>query len=407
MGLNLLIISQYFYPENFRINDLVQGLVARGHKVTVLTGQPNYPSGNFTEGYGWIGPKQEKLFGAEIIRVPLIPRGNGSALRLIVNYLSFVIFACFAVLFRLKGKFDAIFVFQTSPVTVGIPAILARKKFQAPIFFWVLDLWPQSLLAASSLRSTFVLNLVDKMVVWIHSHCFKILVSSKSFVDEISKHGKKVEEIKYFPNWVEPEYLSDSINYNFNKEYKSDFTIVFAGNIGVAQDFDSLLAAMKQVSILNPQVKWKIAGSGRMLADVRREIRILNLEACVTFLGQLSPNDAMNLLKSADALLVSLKADPVFDLTVPGKVQSYLAAGRPILAMLNGEGAQIINDAHAGFVTEAGNVDGFVNNILKLATLSFDEREQLGNNGREFAERHFNREILFEQLDEWLHEAVI
>ena len=290
---------------------------------------------------------------------------------------------------------------------MGIPAILARKKFKAPIFFWVLDLWPQSLLAASSLRSPAILKLVDQMVVWIYSHCFKILVSSKSFVDDICKHGKKVEEIKYFPNWVEPQYLSDSINYNFNKEYKSDFTIVFAGNIGVAQDFDSLLAAMKQVSLLNSHVKWKIAGSGRMLADVKREIQILNLEACVTFLGQLSPNDAMNLLKSADALLVSLKADPVFDLTVPGKVQSYLAAGRPILAMLNGEGAQIINDAHAGFVTEAGNVDGLVNNILKLATLSFDEREQLGNNGREFAERHFNREILFEQLDEWLHEAVI
>ena len=160
--MRLLVVSQYFSPENFRINDLVAGLMARGHQVTVLTGQPNYPQGRFFAGYGWLGPRHETLFGAEVVRVPLIPRGTGGGLRLMLNYLSFVVTGIWGALFRLRGGFDAIFVFEVSPVTVGIPAIVASRRFRAPVLFWVLDLWPESLEATGAVRHRGVLALVER-----------------------------------------------------------------------------------------------------------------------------------------------------------------------------------------------------------------------------------------------------
>ncbi len=418
--MKILVISQYFYPENFRINDLVCGLIERGHEVTVLTGQPNYPQGNFVSGYGWFGPRREQVFNAKIIRVPLVARGNGSALRLVLNYLSFAFFACLGVLFQLRGSFDVIFVFEISPITVGFPAILARRKFNAPILFWVLDLWPDSLKAVNALQSPALLRVLDKMVSWIYARCARILVSSKAFTSDIVAHGKPVRDVHYFPNWIEPEYVNQgdvkSPLANTLKGTrggrgifslsKSEFRIVYAGNIGEAQGFSSILEAIKKVASIFPEVRWMIAGNGRMLDWVRQEIDNCGFNNCVTFLGQLASEKMPSLLATADALLLSLKPDPVFDKTVPGKAQSYLAAGRPILAMIDGEGANIIEESKAGFVGPAGNSHALVQNIKKLIELSEKEQEQLGDNGREYARKHFEREQLFDRLEGWMHDVV-
>jgi colanic acid biosynthesis glycosyl transferase WcaI len=406
--LKILVVSQYFYPENFRINDLVCGLIERGHEVTVLTGQPNYPQGKFVSGYGWFGPRREQIFKADAIRVPLIARGNGGTLRLVLNYLSFAFFACFAVLFRLKGSFDLIFVFQVSPVTVGIPALLAQKKLKVPILFWVLDLWPDSLKAVNALQSPIWLRILGKMVSWIYASCKRVLISSEGFFGDIVKHGKQAKDVHYFPNWVESEYESREGSIA-NKDTCSEqkyFHIVYAGNIGAAQGFPSVLESIKQAAQILPEVKWIIAGNGRMLDWLCQEVDACRLNHCVTFLGQLPSEEMPSLFASADALLVSLTPDPVFDKTVPGKVQSYMAAGKPILAMIDGEGAQLIKKSCSGFVAPANDSDALVQNIKKLVKLSAKERELLGNNGRLYAKKHFERELLLSRLEGWMFEVV-
>ena len=201
--MKLLVVSQYFWPENFRINDLVADMVGRGNEVTVLTGQPNYPSGRFFPGYGWTRRSTESYQGARVVRVPLVPRGSAGAIRLALNYVSFAVFGALGVWMRLLGKFDAVFVFEVSPVTVGIPAIVASRRFRAPILFWVLDLWPESLAAAGGVQSPRLLRAVDHLVRWIYRNCARVLVQSRAFIPEIARYGVPLSNIVYFPGWGE------------------------------------------------------------------------------------------------------------------------------------------------------------------------------------------------------------
>lgn len=404
MSVRLLVVTQYFWPENFRINELVAGLVRRGHAVTVLTGLPNYPSGRFFEGYSWRGPWRDDYAGATVVRVPLLPRGGGGAMRLFLNYVSFVLSGIWGALFRLRGSFDAIFVFETSPITVGIPAAVARRRFRAPVLFWVLDLWPDSLAATGAVRSRTLLAAVDRLVRWIYARCERVLVQSRAFVPEIVRHGVPPPRVLYFPNWVETEYQAVDIGSTDRPPLPAGFRVMYAGNIGAAQDFPAILAAAETLKA-RADVYWLIVGDGRMGEWVRKEVRERGLESQVHFLGQ-QPSETMPyLFAAADALLVSLKREPIFALTIPGKLQSYLAGGRPILAMLDGEGARVVKEAGAGLVCPAGDAKALAAHVERMAALSRVEREQFGVNGRRYAETHFGRQRLFDQLEEWMNEA--
>ncbi len=404
--MRLLIVSQYFWPENFRVNELVAGLVSRGHAVTVLTGLPNYPSGRLYQGYGLRGPWREEYAGATVVRVPLLPRAAGGAIRLIFNYLSFVIFGIWGALFRLRGPFDAIVVFETSPITVGIPAAFAGWRFRAPILFWVLDLWPDSLAATGAVRSPMALAAVSRLVRWIYHRCARILVQSRAFIPEVERHGVTRSRILYFPNWVEAEYQAADVKPPAGLPVlPAGFRVMYAGNIGAAQDFPAILSAAEALKE-RADVHWLIVGDGRMAEWARKEVGARKLENQVHFLGQQPPEIMPYLLGIADALLVSLKCEPIFALTVPGKLQSYLACGRPILAMLDGEGARIVGEAEAGLVSQAGDAMSLAVNIKRMAAMSPEGRERLGGNGRRYAENHFNRERLFDHLEKWINEVV-
>lgn len=404
--MRLLVLSQYFSPENFRINDLVSGLLARGHAVTVLTGQPNYPGGVFFKGYGWRGPRSETLDGAHVVRVPLIARGNGGAVRLVMNYLSFALFASLEARFHLRGTFDAIFVFEPSPITVGIPAAVARRRFNAPILFWVLDLWPDSLVAAGMVRSSVLLRSVRCLVRWVYRRCARVLVQSRAFVEDVVSHGTPVKRVRYFPNWIEPEYACSASWENGISALPQGFRIVYAGNIGVAQGFPELISAAERLATSCPDVRWIIAGDGRMAAWLRDEVMRRGLSERVIFLGQ-QPSAAMPaLFAAADALLVSLKPAPVFARTIPGKVQSYLSAGKPVLAMLDGEGARVVAEARGGLCCAAGDVDGLVSHVQALVAMPPAERAEMGMRGRAYALAEFGREALFDRLETWMAEAV-
>lgn len=403
--MKLLIVSQYFWPENFRINDLAEAFKTRGHDVTVLTGIPNYPAGQFFEGYGLFRRTRETWRGVEIVRSPLWGRGRGGGIRLGLNYLSFAWFASIVACFRLRGPFDAVFVFEVSPITVGIPAIVASRRFNAPILFWVLDLWPESLTAAGGVRSPRVLRSVDRLVKWIYRNCSRVLVQSRAFVPEIARHGVPDSRILYFPSWGESLFQPlQQADISLLPPLPEGFKVLFAGNIGEAQD---LPAVLKAAELLRDRtdIQWLIVGDGRMAAWAKEEVQRRGLSQ-VHFLGR-HPLEAMpHFYAAADALLLPLKREPIFALTIPGKLQSYLACARPILAMLDGEGARIVQESGAGLACAAGDAEGLASRVLELAAMPDAERRAMGQNGRQYYEMNFDRTRLFDQLETWLENAI-
>jgi glycosyltransferase involved in cell wall biosynthesis len=400
--MNLLVVSQYFWPENFRVNDLVAEFVKRGHQVTVLTGKPNYPAGKIFPEFIAAPENFSAYNGANIIRVPLITRGKGG-LRLMLNYLSFALSATLFGLWWLRNqRFDAIFAFEPSPITVALPAVALRTQKQVPFTFWVLDLWPETLQALGVVRSKWLLGAVGKLVSFIYKRCDLILAQSKSFIPNIRHYAGSASRIEYFPSWSEQLFnTSDTVPAPELTSDTNTFNIMFAGNIGDAQDFPAILSAAEQLKE-HKHIRWLIVGDGRMSQWVANEIRDRNLQDQVLLLGRHPVERMPSFFKHAHALLVTLKNEPVFSLTIPGKLQAYLAAGLPILAMLNGEGATLIQQANAGLACPAGNYQALAAAVLKLSEMSPTEREQMGKNGLKFSETEFNRDHLISQLEHWL-----
>lgn len=400
--MRLLVVTQYFWPENFRINDLVSELAKRGHQVTVLTGQPNYPDGKIFPEFLANKEAFASYEGIEVIRAPLISRGKGG-LRLVLNYFSFALNATILGLWRLRHKeFDAIFAFEPSPITVALPAIALRTQKRTPFTFWVQDLWPETLEAVGIIRSKKILNIIGKLVSFIYNHCDLILAQSKSFIEKIKPYSHHNQNIEYFPNWSEQINKIHNIAPASEIIPKADtFNIMFAGNIGDAQDFPAILAA---ANILKNQkhIRWLIVGDGRLAHWVTNEIKCLGLQDQVLMLGR-HPSERMpSFFKHADALLVTLKDETIFSMTIPSKLQAYLAAGIPILAMLNGEGAAVVKQADAGLTCPAGNYQELAAAVLQLSEMSPEKREQMGINGIMLSNTEFNRDKLINQLEHWL-----
>ena len=405
--MKVLVISQYFWPEAFRINDLVQGLTERGHGVTVLTGKPNYPDGSFFPGYGFLRPVREEYRGAEVLRVPLVPRGSGRAAALGINYLSFVLFAGLFGPLLCRGSYNLVFVFEPSPITVGLPAVIMKKIKGAPLMFWVQDLWPESLSATGAVRSERALGWVSKMVRYIYRGCDRVLVQSKGFVARVEAQGARSDEIFYFPNWAESFYEPTEPEEGApeRREMPRGFRVVFAGNIGAAQSFETILGAAERLKD-HSGIHWVVFGDGRRRKWVESRVRELGLESKVHLLGRRPVESMSRYYALADALLVSLRREPIFSLTIPGKVQSYLASGRPIIAALDGEGAQVIREAEAGLTAPAEDADALAEAVLRLYEMSPEEREAMGRRGRTYFEEHFERDKLLDRLEGWMEELI-
>lgn len=404
--MRILVISQYFWPENFRVNDLVKEWVKRGHKVTVLTGVPNYPAGKVFEDY-LAQPSDFAIYeGAEVVRVPMLPRGNG-AMPLMLNYLSFALCGVVVGPWRLRGKLaDVIFVFEPSPVTVGLPAVFLGNIKKAPIVFWALDLWPETLTAIGVVRSPLMLGLVGSLVRYIYNRCTLVLGQSRGFLGSIARYCDDKAKIRYFPSWAEDVFKDDSVNPAPEvPKWEDGFTVLFAGNIGEAQDMAAVLDAAARLKKFT-NIRWVIVGDGRKFDWLQAQVLRLGLNKQVLLPGRFPVERMPSFYVHADALLVSLKRDPVFSMTIPGKVQSYLMAGIPLLGMLDGEGATVIRDAQAGLTCEAGDSCGLAKAVLDLVSMSNVERKQMGLNGRVYAQREFGRNQLMDRLLELLAEAV-
>lgn len=404
--MNILVLTQYFWPENFRINDLVAGLVDRGHRITVLTGRPNYPTGKLFPGYGLLRPWSERYAGARVRRVPLVPRGPGGGRRLFVNYISFAVSAAVLGPMTVSRDIDAILVFEPSPITVGIPALVLKKITGAPLLFWLQDLWPESLSATGAVRSPAALKMVAQMVRRLYKRCDRILIQSRAFDAPVRRLGGRPAQIEYFPNSAEALYrpvevASDAPERRLMPE---GFCLTFAGNIGAAQDFDTIIGAACRLAGY-PDIHFVIIGDGRMAERVGRAVDAHGLQRTVHLLGR-HPAERMPVFFAlSDALLVTLRRDPIFALTIPSKVQSYMACARPVVAALDGEGAKIIESAGAGMVCPSQDPARLADAVRTMALLPARARREMGRNGRRYFEAEFERETLMDRLEGWLQEV--
>lgn len=405
--MKVLVVSQYFWPEVFRVNEIVEELVQRGHEVTVLTGRPNYPAGTVFEEYRRDPAAYSRYAGAEVLRVPLRPRGQGS-LRLMLNYLSFIVWGSLLGPWLLRGRrFDAIFMFETSPITSALPAVLLRRLKKAPLLMWVLDLWPDTLSAVGVVRSPRVLGWVGRLVGFIYKRCDRILVQSRAFYPNVERWGGDVQRIRYFPAWAEAVFAGDLQAVEPAPEvlpYQGSFNVMFAGNIGEAQDFPAILDAAERLKH-RTDIRWLIVGDGRAAGWVAEQIERRGLNDRVVMLGRHPLERMPAFFRGASALLVSLRAEPIFEMTIPGKVQSYLASGLPLLGMLDGEGARVIAESGAGLVCGAGDGAALARQVEALAAMDADARRAMGAAGKNYGAREFERERLMRALEGWLAEA--
>jgi glycosyltransferase involved in cell wall biosynthesis len=395
--MNLLIVSQYFWPESFRINDLARRLSAQGVNVSVLTGNPNYPEGRTFQGYSWRSMKRESLDAVEILRVPLVPRGAGRALQLIANYLSFVLTASLIGPFLVRRRsVDVIFVYGISPILQAIPAIFLKWTKRAKLVVWVQDLWPESLEATGFVKNRLILSLVGRVVKWIYHHADFVFVQSEAFIEPVAELCAR-EKIVYYPNSAEDAMTSTGAEVECPiPALKQYFSVVFAGALGTAQALDVILDAAERLKH-EETIRFFLVGHGSRSEWARTQIEARQLTNVV--MAGRYPVEAMpGVFADSSVLLVTLTDDPIFSKTVPSKVQSYLASGRPIIGCINGEGARVIDNAKAGVTCKAMDVDGLVQAVETLYRMPESEREALGKNGRRYFEKNFESHTLATEL---------
>ncbi|MDC1433205.1 glycosyltransferase family 4 protein [Burkholderiales bacterium] len=394
--MKVLIFSQYFWPETFRINDVAKSLLEKGVDVEVLTGKPNYPRGKIYNEYRAWGFNQDSYRGISINRVPLIPRGR-SGWQLALNYLSFVISGLiFAPFLLRKKKFDVIFTYAPSPILQAIPAIFLGKIKGCPVVLSVQDLWPESLLATGYVRNRIVVVIVERIVRFIYKHVDLLLVQSQAFERPVKAYASGTPVV-YYPNSVDSTFaVPATIELPSINGMDDSFSVLFAGNIGSAQAVGVIVDAATLLRSYG-NINFIVLGEGSsrewMLKEVQQRA-LTNLHLPGMFPLEVMPG----LMQMASVLLVTLADQPIFAATVPNKIQAYLAAGRPIIACLNGEGARLVVEAEAGLATPAEDPKSLADTVLLLHGLSAGEQRKMGENGRNYYQKHFNHDRLIDQL---------
>lgn len=401
--MKLLLLSQHYWPEAFRINNVAAALQAAGVEVTVLTGQPNYPGGTVFDGYRAAGSGMEHHDGVEIQRVPLIPRGTGSAPRLAANYLSFIVTAAVVGAWRLRGRrFDAVFVYGTSPILQALAAIALARLKGCALVTWVQDLWPQSLQATGYVQHPRLLAAVARIVRWIYARNDLLLLQSHAFESPVRELAPPSVPLRVHPNPGDDRDAATAASCPL--VLGPGFNVVFAGNLGTAQALDTVLDAAEQLRDL-PDLRLVLVGSGQRSAWLADEVRRRALTH-VELPGRYPPEAMPSLFAQADALLVTLARDPALGQVVPSKMQSYLAAGRPVIAALDGEGARIVVEAGAGLVCGAEDAAALAAAVRRLHGMPAAERAALGASGRRYHDQHFSPRQLTPALIAHLQYAI-
>jgi len=395
--MRVLVVSQYFWPENFRINAIVESLVEKGIDIEVLTGKPNYPEGVISSGYRAWGCQRERWKGATLHRVPLFPRGRNSRLRLLINYLSFIFFGLISGSWLVrKRQYDVIFVYGLSPILLAIPALFIGWLKGSKVVIWVQDLWPESLSATGYVCNRYIICAVRQVVRFIYRRANLLLVQSLAFEEPVRALALSTP-IRYYPNSVDDSFSTQNIGKVPHVAGLGEgFSVMFAGNIGAAQAVGVIVEAAALLREYT-DIHFVVLGDGSSREWMLKEAAhqgLTNLHLPGRFPVETMPG----FMQKASALLVTLADQTIFAATVPNKVQAYMAAGKPIIACLNGEGARLIVEAEAGLATPAEDAKALADTILHLYKLSPAERKQIGENGRRYYQEHFDHGRLVDQL---------
>ena len=403
--MKILMVSQCFWPENFRINEICLDLQSRGHDVEVLTGLPNIPDGKFYQGYSFFHKGPQTYHGIKLHRVRIFPRGKNNFALLSLNCASFAIHSLFHIPKLMRRNFDCILIYQLSPVSQALPGILLAKLRKIRCFTYVLDIWPESMF--------FLLNMPEEGKSLFRTISYKVssflyrgsdyfLTSSKGMRNKLTRFGIEDERISYLPNCSD-DFPETSVNQELLAKLQLDgkFIIAFAGNIGRAQGIDQIIEAAKQTNDL-PNLHWLIMGDGTEFNNIKALVDQYMLQERVTLTGWINAAELPQYLVISSALVVMLKKHEIFSLTVPSKMQTYLSAGKPILAWMDGEGAQVIEDSGAGYTSQALDIDSFCNNVRKLYALDEASRNRMGENGKRYFEENYSREKVMNQFCAYL-----
>ena len=386
--MRILLVTQYFYPEVFKSNDLAFELAKRGHHVDALVGIPNYPEGKYYKGYGLFKKRHEVVNGVNVYRVFQTPRGKGSW-RLPVNYFTYVIFGCLRVLFQFawKKKYDCILGHEPSPIFQAYPALLLRKLRKIPFYYWIMDLWPDAMKSGGGVKNQKVLNFVDKLVKGIYKRTDKIMITSERFREPIAAKGDFADKIIYFPNWSD-DILEMDDGYEI-PQLPEGFKIMIAGNIGQAQDPEGMSQLMLILKHLK-EVKWVFVGGGSKKEWMENFVKDNDLTEQVYFMGQYPFKAMPAFYKQADAMMVTLRGGfSHLEAVVPARLQSYMSAGRPVLAMIGCGGADIIKESNCGYVVSPGDYQKMAEIIEDKVLVHREEFEKMGENGREYYIKHY------------------
>lgn len=400
MKKHILIISQYFHPEQFRINDICLEWVNRGYEVTVVTGIPNYPFGNFYNGYGLFKRRTEFHNGIRIIRLPIIPRGK-SAIMLALNYVSYVVSGYFWQLFT-SLKADIVYIYEVSPMTQALPGVWYAKKRNIPCYIYVTDLWPENVEIVTGIKNKRVLNSIGYMVDYIYKHCNRIFTSSKSFVEAISKRGIDSQKIEFWPQYAEEYYkpidkdLSDILEIPLDDQ----LNITFAGNIGFAQGLSVLPKAAQILKQSNHKIRFNIIGDGRFKKELIKLVHEYDVSFFFNFIDKKPAEKIPYYFAKSDAALICLSKSEVFSITIPAKTQSCLACGIPILVSADGEIQRIILDSKSGLCSAAEDAHGLADIIAEFSRLTIIERMKMSENALEYSRSNFNKKSLMDRMDE-------
>lgn len=400
---HILVVSQYFYPETFRINDMCLEWVKRGYKVTVVTGIPNYPKGKTFEGYGITKKRHEVWHGIEIYRIPLIPRGSG-ALGMIANYLSFMVSGMLAGKMK-KIKADLVFSFEVSPMTQVMTGISFAKKLRVPHYLYVQDLWPENVITVTGIKKPFIIKPIDKMVDYIYKNSDEIFATSPSFVEAICnrKIAVKREKVHYWPQYAEEFYkpidksTAKEVAVTYGIPNDNSFKIIFTGNVGTAQGLQIL---PKTAEILKDEnVKFVIVGDGRYLDTLIEEIKKYQVNDKFILVQRQTAEIIPTLLASCDAAFISFAKDELWTKTIPAKLQSYMACGMPVIAAAEGETARIIKESECGECCKLGNAQQL---RLIIRQMMQSDLKKMGKNSRSYFEKKYSKKVLMDEMDNFL-----
>lgn len=396
----ILVVCQHFWPESFRINDICEYLVDNEYEIDVLCGIPNYPKGKFYEGYSYCKKRKELYKGMTIYRAIEIPRGRNKNINIFLNYISYPLFSLFKVPRFLFKKYDKVFIYQTSPVLMGLPGIIIGKLKKIEITTYILDLWPDNLYSVLDIKSPMLRALAQRVSNWFYKKSDKLIVLSDKMKEVIQDRiNYSDERILVMPQCCEKFYEEDIYVKELEEKFKDGFKIVFAGNISPAQSFETILgAAVKLKADGIDDIKWIIVGDGMSRKWLEEQVKELDLDNFY-FEGFQKPTDIPKYHTIADVLIGCLAKSDLLDCTIPAKVMSYIAAGRPIILAMDGEVQNIINSkACCGYAGNAEDTQTLYQNIRKMYSLDYEKRVNMGNNARLFHMKYFERNVNYKRM---------